>query len=85
VRSTFLSARYCELDGERLVPLPMWAVAMLRQRRGAIGLDLEPVFPDSLGGWRDPSNVRRVWREVRDELELEGLVSHTLRKTVASS
>jgi hypothetical protein len=24
-------------------------------------------------------------REVRDELELEGLVSHTLRKTVAAS
>lgn len=35
--------------------------------------------------WRRcSSNVRRVWREVRDELELEGFVSHTLRKTVAS-
>jgi integrase len=42
------------------------------------------VFPDSLGGWRDPSNVRRVWREVRDELAMTGLVSHQLRKTVAS-
>jgi integrase len=70
--------------GERLVPLPSWAVTMLRRRRGTIGPDVEAVFPDSLGGWRDPSNVRRVWREVRDELELEGLVSHTLRKTVAS-
>lgn len=29
-------------------------------------------------------DVRRVWREVRDEAEMEGLVSHTLRKTVAS-
>jgi integrase len=50
----------------------------------AIGDGVEPVFPDSLGGWRDPSNVRRVWREVRDDAEMEGLVSHTLRKTVAS-
>jgi hypothetical protein len=46
---------------------------MLRRRREAMGDDIEAVFPDSLGGWRDPSNVRRVWREVRDELELEGM------------
>jgi integrase len=70
--------------GERLIPLPSWAVTMLRRRRLAIGQGVEAVFPDSLGNWRDPSNVRRVWREVRDELELEGFVSHTLRKTVAS-
>lgn len=42
------------------------------------------MFPDSLGGWRDPSNVRRVWRETRDRLGMDGLVTHTLRKTVAS-
>lgn len=70
--------------GERLIPLPSWAVAMLRQRRLAIGTGVEAVFPDSLGGWRDPSNLRRVWREVRETLELDGLVTHTLRKTVAS-
>jgi integrase len=70
--------------GERLIPLPSWAVTMLRRRRLMIGPGVEAVFPDSLGNWRDPSNVRRVWREVRDELELEGFVSHTLRKTVAS-
>jgi integrase len=70
--------------GERLIPLPSWAVAMLKRRRIAIGQGVEAVFPDSLGNWPDPSNVRRVWREVRDELELEGFVSHTLRKTVAS-
>jgi integrase len=70
--------------GERLVPLPTWGVEMLRHRRAAIGDDVEPVFPDSLGGWRDPSNVRRVWRETRDELEMTGLVSHHLRKTVAT-
>ena len=45
---------------------------------------MEPVFPDSLGGWRDPSNVRKVWRQVQAEVEIDGFVSHTLRKTVAS-
>jgi integrase len=57
---------------------------MLKRRRLAIGPGVETVFPDSLGGWRDPSNVRGVWREVRDELEMDGFVSHILRKTEAS-
>lgn len=57
---------------------------MLKRRRLAIASGVQPVFPDSLGGWRDPSNVRRVWRQVRDDAGIEGLVSHTLRKTVAS-
>jgi integrase len=70
--------------GERLVPLPGWAVTMLRRRRESIGEGVEPVFPDSVGGWRDPSNVRRVWRQVRDDAEMTDLDSHTLRKTVAS-
>ena len=71
-------------SGERLVPLPSWAMTMLTRRRLAIASDVQPVFPDSLGGWRDPSNVRRIWRQVRDDAGIEGLVSHTLRKTVAS-
>jgi integrase len=71
-------------SGERLIPLPSWAVTMLKRRRLAIASQVQPVFPDSLGGWRDPSNVRRVWRRVRDHAGIDGLVSHTLRKTVAS-
>lgn len=71
-------------DGERLIPLPSWAVTMLKRRRLAIGAGVEPVFPDSLGNWRDPANVRRIWREVQAESEHEGFVSHTLRKTVAT-
>jgi integrase len=65
--------------------IPPWlAVTMLKRRPAAIGADVEPVFPDSLGGWPDPSNVRRVWRDGRDRAEMDGLVGHTLRKTVAS-
>ena len=70
--------------GERVIPLPSWAMTMLKRRRLAITSEVPAVFPDSLGGWRDPSNVRRVWRQVRDEAQMEGLVSHMLRKTVAS-
>jgi integrase len=47
-----------------------------------------PPAPDSAqsrsGQSHDPSNVRRVWRETRERLEMDGLVTHTLRKTVAS-
>ena len=71
-------------QGERLVPLPGWAVEMLRERRAAIGEEVLGVFPSATGSWRDPSNVLRVWRELRDELQMDGLVSHTMRKTVAS-
>ena len=70
--------------GERLIPLPSWAVTMLKRRRLVIGPGVEPIFPDSLGGWRDPSNVRKVWRQVQADAEIDGFVSHTLRKTVAS-
>jgi len=70
--------------GERLLPLPLWAVEMLRSRRALIGPSVEPVFSDSLGGWCDPSNVRRVWRNARGRAEMHGLVTHTLRKAVAS-
>jgi integrase len=46
--------------GERALPLPDWTVALLRRRHAAgIRLD-EPVFADSLRGFRDPSNVRRA-------------------------
>jgi integrase len=70
--------------GERIIPLPGWAVTMLKRRRQLIGAGVEPVFPDSVGGWRDPSNVRRVWRAVRKKVGMSDVVSHTLRKTVAS-
>ena len=79
-----LSSTKSGKSGERLVPLPSWAVTMLKRRRLAIASEVPAVFPDSLGGWRDPSNVLRVWREVRDQAGMDDLVSHTLRKTVAS-
>ena len=48
--------------GERLLHPPNWAIAMLRARHAAgIRLD-DPVFADTVGGYRDPSNTRRALR-----------------------
>jgi len=48
--------------GQRLLHLPTWAIIVLRTRHAAgIRLD-DPVFADTLGGFRDPSNTRRALR-----------------------
>ncbi|TDX03532.1 helix-turn-helix domain-containing protein [Kribbella sp. VKM Ac-2566] len=48
--------------GERLLHLPNWTLAVLRSRHAAgIRLD-DPVFADTRGGYRDPSNTRRALR-----------------------
>lgn len=72
--------------------LPSWAVVMLRRRRLARGWG--PLFPDSLGGWRDPSNTSRQIREARRRISarraaaggpgFDWLTSHVWRKTVAT-
>ncbi|HEY3558902.1 MAG TPA: tyrosine-type recombinase/integrase [Kribbella sp.] len=48
--------------GNRVLHLPLWAVSMLRARHAA-GIHLDgPVFADTLGSFRDPSNTRRALR-----------------------
>lgn len=42
------------------------------------------LFPDSLGGHRDPNNVEKVHRTVRAGTGFEWVVPHTYRKTVAT-
>jgi integrase len=70
--------------GERTLALPASAVAMLR-RRFMTGARLDqPVFPSVVGGFRDPTNVRRELREARGEDALAWITSHTFRKTAAT-
>jgi integrase len=48
--------------GNRTLGLPNWLVATLRTRSASgIRLD-EPIFADTFGGYRDPTNVRRSLR-----------------------
>ncbi|WP_307831944.1 tyrosine-type recombinase/integrase [Prauserella cavernicola] len=73
---------------ERALPLPSWAVEMLRQRRKTAVAENRPadspVFPDTLGGLRDPSNTRRALREARGSEGFAWVTSHVFRKTAAT-
>ncbi|WP_230424207.1 hypothetical protein [Prauserella cavernicola] len=67
------------------------AVDMLRRRRRLVALDRDlrpgsvvPVFPDSLGGWSDPSNTRRDLRTTRGTDGFAWVTSHVFRKTCAT-
>ncbi|MCO7192293.1 site-specific integrase [Pseudonocardia sp. McavD-2-B] len=67
--------------GDRELFLPRWAVDMLLRRR-VESAGAWPVFPDSLGGWRDPSNMSRALREARDAAGFGWVTSHVFRQTV---
>ncbi|HKS48028.1 MAG TPA: tyrosine-type recombinase/integrase, partial [Amycolatopsis sp.] len=75
-------------NSERTLPLPSWAVDMLSRRwaaaQSAGGSGSSPVFPDSLGGLRDPSNTRRALREARGSEGFAWVTSHVFRKTAAT-
>jgi integrase len=70
-------------SGERVLRMPDSLVAMLRSRRGSAP-GPSPVFPDSVGGYRDRNNIERDYRKVREGTPFDWVVPHTYRKTVAT-
>ena len=71
--------------GRRTIPLPRFAVDMLRARRQLPYLGEQTIiFPSTAGTLRDPDNFNRQWRAVRDELGAAGVSTHSFRKTVAT-
>jgi integrase len=68
---------------DRTLPLPPFAVAMLR-RRQPVPDALGPLFPDAVGGWRDPSNTSRDLRDARGTAGFTWVTSHVFRKTCAT-
>lgn len=67
--------------GDRVLRLPSWCRDMLMQRRVDNG-GAYPVFPDVLGGWRDPNLVMRWLRWSRDAAGFDWVTSHVFRQTV---
>jgi integrase len=71
----------------RSVPLPQFAVEALRRRKHEhVGPNTAAgvIFPSSTGTLRDPDNFGKQWREVREDLGLPDVSSHSFRKTVAT-
>ena len=56
---------------------------MLNRRRLTSG-GQGSIFPDSVGGWRDPSNTSRDLRNARGSGEFSWVTSHVFRKTAAT-
>jgi integrase len=71
---------------ERTIPLPQFAIDALHRRKGSRqGPNTAGViFHSSTGTIRDPDNFGKQWREVRNELGLPDVSSHSFRKTVAT-
>lgn len=72
--------------GQRLLPLSQWLIAILRTRQAAgVRLD-DPIFPDTTGNFRDPSNTRRHLRTALSPIGSTarrdlGLTLRALRRT----
>ncbi len=67
------------------VPLPRFAVEMLRNRRALPYLGQQAVIsPSTTGTLRDPNNMGKEWRKAREELGVHAVTTHSWRKTVAT-
>ena len=65
----------------RLVPLPDFVVFMLQLRLPADAEPRDPVFPNTLGGFRDPNNTQRSFRKARTAAGYDWVTSHSMRRT----
>jgi hypothetical protein len=69
--------------GERTLALPRFVLDMLDRRATEHGTD-GALLPNAHGGWRDPSNTLRAFREARDAAGYDWVTPHVFRKTVAT-
>jgi len=71
--------------GRRKVPVPLFAVEMLRIRRRLSYLgERAVIFPSTAGTLRDPNNFGKEWRNVREHLGVPEVTTHSFRKTAAT-
>lgn len=71
-------------SSRRTVPLPEFAINALTDRRSRdFWGGQKMMFPSTAGTWRDPDNLNKQWRKVREDLGVPNVTSHSFRKTVA--
>jgi integrase len=70
--------RRCELLGLRWSDFDQSAGTLTGHRHPVI------MFPSTAGTWRDPDNFAKRWRDVRDELGVADVSTHSFRKSVAT-
>lgn len=70
--------------GFRVIPVPEFVLLMLRLRHPGEGFDRNPVFPNAIGGWRDPNATHRSIRKFRKAAGYDWFTSHVLRHTAAT-
>ena len=82
---TYRKASPKSAAGVRTVVLPDFAVqALCRRRRSATANPYDAVFPTRNGTWQQVNNVKRGWRQIRQDTGLDWVTPHTFRKTVAT-
>lgn len=67
--------------GLRILRLPEFTVMMLRMRYPGPGYEMNPVFGNAFGGWRNPSNTGRSIRLFREQAGYGWFSAHTWRRT----
>jgi integrase len=65
--------------------LPRFAIDVLKARRQLPLLGQQPmIFSSTAGTFRDPNNFNKQWRQVRDELGVPNVTTHSFRKSLAT-
>jgi integrase len=72
-------------SSRRTLPLPSFAIETLTQRRALPFMGEQSlIFASTTGTLRDPNNSGRYWRNVRKDLGVPEVTTHSFRKTVAT-
>lgn len=72
-------------SGRRVVELPAWAVAVLRDRKARLPVnEWDVVLPSPSGRLRDPSNTQHHLRQALTRAGYPDVTSHAFRRTVAT-
>lgn len=71
--------------GLRTLPLPSFAIDVLKARRQAPFLgEQKMIFCSTAGTLRDPNNFNKQWRQVRGSLGAADVTTHSFRKSLAT-